>query len=447
MIYLHFSSIVKVSQNIEITLPDGKKITGKSWRTTPYQVAEQIGKSLADQAITCKVDDELWDLDRPFEKSCTVKFLKFSDCEQAKEVFWHSSAHLLGEAAERYFGGSLCYGPPLENGFYYDMHIDRSIVAEDLPKLESIITCIIKDKQRFERLELSKAELLELFKFNKFKLRLINEKVVCPTATVYRCGSLIDMCRGPHVRHSGKIKAYKLLKSSSTYWEGKADMESLQRVYGISFPDAKQLKEWQKLQEEAAARDHRRLGRDQELFMFHELSPGSAFFYPRGTYIYTTLVEFIRRQYRKRGFTEVITPNMFNSKLWETSGHWQHYSKNMFKIEVEKEQFGLKPMNCPGHCLMFDSRPRSFKELPIRFADFGVLHRNELSGALSGLTRVRRFQQDDAHIFCRHDQIKSEIYACLDFVKFVFYTFGFELKLFLSTRPDDFIGEISGMWP
>lgn len=216
----------------------------------------------------------------------------------------------------------------------------------------------------------------------------------------------------------------------------------MQRVYGISFPDPKQLKEWEKFQEEAAKRDHRKIGRDQELFFFHEWSPGSCFFTPRGAHIYNTLVDFIKNQYRKRGFQEVVSPNIYNVKLWETSGHWKYYAENMFSFESEKETFALKPMNCPGHCLIFDHGVRSHKELPLRLADFGVLHRNELSGALSGLTRVRRFQQDDAHIFCTSEQIKEEIEGCLDFLFFVYNTMGYQSKIVLSTRPEKYLGEL-----
>jgi len=285
--------------------------------------------------------------------------------------------------------------------------------------------------------------LLEMFKYNEFKLRIINERIDTPTTTVYRCGPLIDLCRGPHVKNTARVKALKVLKSSSTYWEGNAQAEVLQRLYGISFPSKKELDEWVVLQEEAAKRDHRKLGQQQELFFFHELSPGSAFFLPHGAHIYNTLVSYIRSEYRKRGFTEVITPNMYNSKLWKTSGHWDHYAENMFSYEVEKETYALKPMNCPGHCLMFAHRLRSYRELPIRFADFGVLHRNELSGALSGLTRVRRFQQDDAHIFCRQDQIEQEITGALNFLEAVYGTFGFSFNLNLSTRPAKYLGELS----
>ncbi|KAL3288603.1 hypothetical protein HHI36_003040 [Cryptolaemus montrouzieri] len=430
---------------IKVTLPDGKIVEGVSWQTTAYDVAKGISQGLADNAVISKVNGTLWDLDRPLEGDCTLELLKFTDPE-AQAVFWHSSAHILGEALERIYGGCLCYGPPIENGFYYDMFLDnRSILAGDFPAVENLMKSIVKDKQPFERLEMTKEELLEMFEYNPFKVRLLKEKVNTPTTTVYRCGPLIDLCRGPHVRHTGKIKALKVTKNSSTYWEGKADAETLQRVYGISFPDTKQLKEWEKLMEEAAKRDHRKLGKEQELFFFHELSPGSCFFQPKGAHIYNTLINFIKKEYWKRGFQEVVTPNVFNSKLWQTSGHWAHYAENMFQFDVDKDTFALKPMNCPSHCLIFDNRNRSWRELPLRLADFGVLHRNELSGALTGLTRVRRFQQDDAHIFCTPEQIKEEIKNALDFLKHVYSIFGFSFNLVLSTRPEKYLGEIE-MW-
>uniref|UniRef100_A0A7N8X488 threonine--tRNA ligase n=1 Tax=Mastacembelus armatus TaxID=205130 RepID=A0A7N8X488_9TELE len=345
----------KDSRTIKVTLPDGKVVEAESWKTTPYQVACGISQGLADNTVIAKVNNNVWDLDRPLEDDCSLELLKFDD-EEAQAVYWHSSAHILGEAMEKVYGGCLCYGPPIENGFYYDMFLENNegVSSNDFPCLENLCKKIIKEKQPFERLEIKKETLLEMFKYNKFKCRILNEKVTTPTTTVYRCGPLIDLCRGPHVRHTGKIKALKIHKNSSTYWEGKADMETLQRIYGISFPDPKMLKEWEKFQEDI---------------------------------------------------------------------------------------FALKPMNCPGHCLMFDHRPRSWRELPLRMADFGVLHRNELSGALTGLTRVRRFQQDDAHIFCSMDQIEEEIKGCLDFLRAVYDVFGFTFKLNLSTRPEKFLGD------
>ncbi|XP_072593208.1 threonine--tRNA ligase 2, cytoplasmic [Vulpes vulpes] len=433
------------SNVITVRVAGGKTVEGEVWTTTPYQVATEISPELAESTVVAKVNGELWDLDRPFEGDSTLELLTF-DNEEAQAVYWHSSAHILGEAMELYYGGHLCYGPPIENGFYYDMFIeDRAVSSTELSALENICKTIIKEKQPFERLEISKEVLLEMFKYNKFKCRILNEKVHTPTTTVYRCGPLIDLCKGPHVRHTGKIKAIKIFKNSSTYWEGNPEMETLQRIYGISFPDNKMMKTWEKFQEEAKNRDHRKVGKEQELFFFHDLSPGSCFFLPRGAFIYNTLMDFIREEYHRRNFTEVLSPNIFNSKLWETSGHWQHYSENMFTFDIEKDTFALKPMNCPGHCLMFAHRPRSWREMPVRLADFGVLHRNELSGTLSGLTRVRRFQQDDAHIFCTVEQIEEEIKGCLQFLQSVYSTFGFSFQLNLSTRPENFLGEVE-LW-
>ncbi|NXF60795.1 SYTC protein, partial [Ciccaba nigrolineata] len=426
------------SKPIKVTLPDGKQIDAESWKTTPYQIACGISQGLADNTVIAKVNKTVWDLDRPLEEDCTLELLKFED-EEAQAVYWHSSAHIMGEAMERIYGGCLCYGPPIENGFYYDMFLEEGgVSSNDFSALETLCKKIMKEKQAFERLEVKKETLLEMFKYNKFKCRILNEKVNTPTTTVYRCGPLIDLCRGPHVRHTGKIKTIKIHKNSSTYWEGKADMESLQRIYGISFPDGKMLKEWEKFQEEAKSRDHRKIGRVRQFFCLftHSFSLLCDF------RIHNTFLWFFGCEYRKRGFQEVVTPNVFNSKLWMTSGHWQHYSDNMFSFEVEKEIFALKPMNCPGHCLMFDHRPRSWRELPLRLADFGVLHRNELSGALTGLTRVRRFQQDDAHIFCAVEQIEEEIKSCLQFLRTVYDVFGFSFKLNLSTRPEKYLGDI-----
>ncbi|XP_019582177.2 threonine--tRNA ligase 2, cytoplasmic isoform X2 [Rhinolophus sinicus] len=430
------------SNMITVRLADGKTVQGEVWKTTPYQVAADSSQELAESTVIAKVNGKLWDLDRPLERDSTLELLMF-DNEEAQAVYWHSSAHVLGEAMELYYGGHSCHGLPVDNRFYYDMFLeDRAVSSTELPVLENMCKTILQEEQPFERLEVSKEVLLEMFKYNKFKCRILNEKVMTPTTTVYRCGSLVDLCEGPHVRHTGKIKTIKIFKNSSKYWEGNPEMETLQRIYGISFPDNKMMRNWEKLQQEAKKRDHRKIGKDQELFFFHDLSPGSCFFLPRGAFIYNTLMDFIREEYHRRNFMEVLSPNVYNSKLWEASGHWQHYSENMFTFDIEKDTFALKPMNCPGHCLMFAHRPRSWREMPIRFADFGVLHRNELLGTLSGLTQVRRFQQDDAHIFCTVEQIEEEIKGCLQFLQSVYSTFGFSFQLNLSTRPENFLGEI-----
>lgn len=431
---------------IKITLPDGKSVDGVAGKTTPLDIASSISKGLAEASAVAKVNDELWDLSRPLERDCKLELFKF-DSPEGKHVFWHSSAHVLGQALELIYGCNLCVGPAIDDGFFYDAHMEpKSVSQEDFETINSVVNKIVSEKQPFERILVPKEVALEMFKYNPFKSQILRDKV--PEGSkccVYRCGNLIDPCRGPHLPNTSRVKAFDVVKNSSSYWQGNAENPSLQRVYGISFPDKKQLKEWKELQEEAARRDHRVIGKNQELFIFHPLSPGSAFFLPHGARIYNKLIEFLRAEYQNRGFTEVVTPNMYNSKLWETSGHWEHYQKNMFTFSVEEQQFALKPMNCPGHCLMFAHRSRSYRELPIRFADFGVLHRNEYSGALTGLTRVRRFQQDDAHIFCMADQIKSEMKNQLAFMKSVYDIFGFEFDLELSTRPESYLGTLE-MW-
>lgn len=470
---------------IKVTLPDGAVKDGVAWQTTPLDVALAISQGLADQVVVARVtykgkpedpfsvsaadvdgneardtpaggDEccaavpnekaELWDVFRPLIGDCRLELLKF-DSREGKMVFWHSSAHILGESLEELKGAHLTIGPPVEGGFYYDSYMGTETVPEsDLSVIEKACAKVVKGKQKFERIVLTKDEALEMFADNPFKTQIISTKIPDGgKTTAYRCGPLIDLCRGPHVPHTGKIKAFAVTRTSSTYWLGKTTNDSLQRVYGISFPDKQQMKEWKHFQEEAAKRDHRRLGVSEELFFFHQLSPGSGFWLPHGAAIYMKLLKFIREQYRERGYSEVITPNIYNMELWNISGHAQHYKDNMFVFNVEEQEFALKPMNCPAASLLFDHRQRSYRELPIRYADCGVLHRNELSGALTGLTRVRRFQQDDAHIFCRDDQIKKEVLDFLAFMKYVYDIFGIKFNLELSTRPEKAMGDLE-LW-
>jgi threonyl-tRNA synthetase len=301
----------------------------------------------------------------------------------------------------------------------------------------------VKQKQQYERILVTKKEAMELFKYNKFKVEILAEKVKDDTmCSVYRCGDLIDPCKGPHVINTSKIKAFMIDKNSSSYWRADSEKETLQRVYAISFPDKLLLKEYKKLVEFAKTRDHRTIGLKQELWFNHPFAPGMMFMLPHGNRIFLTLQENLRKEYKNRGFSEVQSPNLYNSELFEISGHMKNYKDDMFFVKTDNQDHALKPMNCPGHCLIFQFRQRSYKELPIRYADFGVLHRNELKGALSGMTRVRRFQQDDAHIFCRNDQVKSEIKNALEFLENTYGIFGFKFKLFLSTRPKKYMGEI-----
>lgn len=472
----------------------------QAWKTTPYDVACTISQGLADASTVARVtyekyvddycpaedgmeaadtladamedmdidddddkdDDEdgdggtkgtttllkplLWDLTRPLVGPVSkLELLKFDNDHEAKTVFWHSSAHMMGEALEHLYGVKLTIGPPLKGGFYYDSYMGNdSYKDDDYKDIQKEVTKITKQKQKFERMVVTKDEALDLFADNPFKLKILSTKVADNTrTTIYKCGDLIDLCRGPHVTHTGKVKAFAPAKHSAAYWLGDAENDSLQRLYGISFPDKKQLKVWQEMMEKAKERDHRRVAAKQELIMFHDLSPGSAFWLPHGTRIYNKLINFIKEQYWDRGYDEIITPNIYNMELWHQSGHAKHYKDDMFTFDVEGSEWAMKPMNCPGHCLMFGNSIRSYRDLPIRYADFGVLHRNELSGALTGLTRVRRFQQDDAHIFCRQDQITQEVLGSLNFMKHVYDIFGMRYKLELSTRPKKALGEVA----
>ncbi|EOY00415.1 Threonyl-tRNA synthetase isoform 2 [Theobroma cacao] len=430
---------------IKITLPDGSVKEGKTWVSSPMDIAQGISKSLAANALISSVNGVLWDMNRPLEGDCELKIFTF-DSDEGRDTFWHSSAHILGQSLESIYGCKLCIGPCTTRGegFYYDAFYGELGLNEDhFKQIEARALKAVAEKQPFERIEVTREQAIEIFSENNFKVEIINDLPADKTITVYRCGPLVDLCRGPHIPNTSFVKAFACLKASSAYWRGNKDRESLQRVYGISYPDQKRLKEYILQLEEAKKYDHRLLGTKQELFFCHPLSPGSWFFLPHGTRIYNKLMEFIRNQYWKRGYQEVKSPNMYNMNLWETSGHAANYKENMFLFEIEKQEFGLKPMNCPGHCLMFQHRVRSYRELPLRLADFGVLHRNEASGALTGLTRVRRFQQDDAHIFCRESQIKKEVKDVLEFIDYAYSVFGFTYELKLSTRPEKYLGDLA----
>ncbi|MCJ1249452.1 threonyl-tRNA synthetase [Trapelia coarctata] len=416
----------------------------KAWESTPGSFLRYVDKEISSDVVVAKVNGkELWDLDRPLEYGCRVSYVPFTSPE-GRNVFWHSSAHVLGEAAECQYNCLLSHGPPVEQGFFYDMAIaDGQVVKEtDWAPLESKASKFFKEKQPFERLHVSIPDLKRMFGYSKYKMYYIDNLLPPEGSTVYRCGSLVDLCLGPHIQNTGKIKTFQIMKNSSCYFRGDKDDDTLQRIYGVAFPDKKLMAEHKKFLEEAAKRDHRKIGTDQELFFFDEISPGCVFLLPHGTIIFNALQKMLRQEYHKRGYQEVQSPNMYDVELWKKSGHWQHYQDDMFSLEVEKRKWALKPMNCPGHCVMFGHRERSYRELPLRMADFGVLHRNEASGALNGLTRVRKFQQDDTHIFCTQEQITQEIEGLFDFLKYVYSMFGLGFKLKLSTRPEKFMGDI-----
>ncbi len=384
-------------------------VAAKAWESTPGSFLRHVPKDVSADVVVAKIDGrELWDLDRPLEYECTVRYLPFTS-EEGRKVFWHSSAHVLGEACECHYQCLLSHGPPVDAGFFYDQALaeGQSISPSDYKPLEDRAAKFFKEKQQFERLHVSLSDLKVMFCYSKYKLYYIENLLPPEGSTVYKNGTLVDLCLGPHIQNTSKIKAFKIMKNSSCYFRGDKNDDTLQRIYGVAFPDKKLMTEHQKFLEEAAKRDHRKIGAEQELFMFSELSPGSSFLLHKGTLIFNALQTMLREAYHKHRYQEVQTPNMYDVDLWKTSGHWQHYNEDMFSLDVEKRKWALKPMNCPGHCLIFKHRERSYRELPLRIADFGVLHRNEASGALHGMTRVRRFQQDDAHIFCTHDQVSS----------------------------------------
>lgn len=432
-------------ERIVVTLPDGSQKDAVRHFTTPLEIANSVSKSLAKKSVVAKVNGVDWDLTRPLDSDCSLQLFDF-DSPEGKEAFWHSSSHVLGQALELEHGVDLTVGPPIEEGFYYDCFMgDKTLHQEELPLLEAKMLEATKAKYPFQRVVVSRDEALSMFQENKFKIEILNGLSPDATISVYRCGPMVDLCTGPHLPSTEPIKAISVSSASRAFWRADVTREPLQRVYGVTFPDLKQLKDYKRRMEEAKKRDHRLLGTNQELFFFHHWSPGSCFFQPHGTRIYNALVDLIREKYWDYEYDEVITPNIFNFELWKKSGHADHYKENMFNFDVEKQEFGLKPMNCPGHCLIFRQRKRSYRELPLRLAEFGVLHRNEYSGALQGLTRVRKFVQDDSHIFCRPDQVLSEIQSFLRFMEEIYNILGLELTLALSTRPEGFMGEIE-LW-
>ncbi|ORD94975.1 SYTC [Enterospora canceri] len=393
----------------------------------------------SDGIITCRINGSLSDLCSPIGENGEVVLYDFSS-QDGKHVFWHSSAHVLGNALVNLYGVKLVNGPPVEEGFYYDMETERTFGENDFREIEKECQRLMRANSRFERIYRKKDDLMAYYENNSCKTyfigRIEDDEISC-----YKNGDgFLDMCMGPHLGSTGQIGALKVTKASSCYFLNDSRNRTLQRIYGVSYPNKEEMKAYERRQKRAREMDHRKIGREMELFFFHDYSPGSCFWLPDGAVIYNRLVSYIREEYLKRGFREVITPNMFHLDLWKESGHYENYKENIYR--VEDEEYALKPMNCPGHCVMFRSTDHSYRELPLRYADFGVLHRNECSGSLTGLTRVRRFQQDDAHIFTPGGLVRSEILGCLDFLKCVYGLFGFEYELYLSTRPEKSMGEV-----
>jgi threonyl-tRNA synthetase len=435
---------------IRITLPDGS-VREFSDGVTGMEIAQSISAGLARNALGIFVNDEPYDLSRPIGTDAHIRIVTFNE-DEGKAIYWHSSAHVMAEAVEALWPGSkFGIGPPIENGFYYDMDIagGHVLTPEDLEKVEKKMTELTKQDSRFERIPISWDDAVAYFreKGDEYKLELL-EDFKDREITFYRQGNFTDLCRGTHVPSTGVIKAVKLLSVSSAYWRGDVKRKQLQRVYGITFPKKAQLDEHLVRLEEAKKRDHRKLGRELELFLISpEIGLGLPVWLPKGAALRETLIDLLRREQRKRGYQGVVTPHIGNLDLYRTSGHYPYYAESQFTpIALEEdEEFLLKPMNCPHHCKIFSSKPRSYRELPLRLAEFGTVYRYEKSGQLNGLTRVRGFTQDDAHVFCRPDQVQQELRSVLDLVQFVLGVMNLtDFKVRLSFRDPENSEKYSG---
>ncbi|WP_242919358.1 threonine--tRNA ligase [Pontibacter liquoris] len=416
---------------INITLPDGSERQYEKG-VTSLEIAQSISEGLARNVLAAKVNDTVVDLSRPINEDATVQLLTWND-DLGKNAFWHSSAHLLAEALEELYPGvKFGIGPPVENGFYYDVDLgDRQFSQDDFAKVEQKMLELARNKSEFRRREVSKAEATDFFtqKGDEYKLDLIKD-LADGTISFYEQGNFTDLCRGPHIPNTGFIKAAKLMNVAGAYWRGDETRKQLTRIYGVTFPKQKELTEYLERLEEAKKRDHRKLGKELELFAFSEkVGMGLPLWLPKGTLLRERLEQFMRKAQMRAGYQPVVTPHIASKELYVTSGHYEKYGADSFqpiKTPNEGEEFFLKPMNCPHHCEIYKVRPRSYKELPVRLAEFGTVYRYEQSGELHGLTRVRGFTQDDAHIFCRPDQVKEEFTKVIDLVLYVFKALGFE---------------------
>lgn len=424
-----------------LTFPDGSKREFQD-NSTGFEIAKSISQRLAKEALGIFVDNVRYDLSRPIKKDASIRIVTFED-DDGKEIFWHSSAHMMAEAVEiLYPGTKFGVGPAIENGFYYDMDLPEGVklTNEDLPKIEAKMTELAQQSNTFERVEIDWKDAVEFFKNDEdpYKIELL-EGLKDDEITLYKQGTFTDLCRGTHVPSTSVIKAIKLLSIAGAYWKGDSERKMLTRIYGITFPKKQLLDEFLIMKEEAEKRDHRKLGKELELFMITpNIGAGLPVWLPKGTFIRRKLENFIKEELIRRGYVEVITPHIGNLNLYRTSGHYPYYADSQFApIKVEDEEYILKPMNCPHHHQIYSSKPRSYRDLPLRLAEFGTVYRYEQSGELSGLTRVRGFTQDDAHIYCTHEQLKEEVKNTVELTQLVFTTFGMKVSTRLSFRDDN----------
>jgi threonyl-tRNA synthetase len=432
---------------MKVTLPDGKELELQNG-ATGADAARAIGEGLARAALAIKVDGELRDLSRELEDGAGIDIVT-DRSDGALDLLRHDTAHVLAEAVlELYPGTQVTIGPPIDDGFYYDFDFpdDVKISDADFERIEQKMREHVKADEPFERTEVSAEEAIERFKSEgqDYKVELI-EDLGEPTVSLYKNGPFTDLCRGPHGPSTGRIKAFKLMSTAGAYWRGDSSKPMLTRIYGTAFFSKDDLKQHLERLEQARARDHRKLGKELGLFMFSDLAPGLPFWQPAGTHIWNELTTMWRKENVARGYTEVRTPLIYDVDLWKQSGHWDKYKDNMYFTDVEDRPMGLKPMNCPAHIQIYREERRSYRDLPIRYAEQGLVHRHEPSGTLHGLLRVRSITQDDAHIFCTEEQIQEEVVGCLDFGFYLYDMFGFKPRLELSTRPDNRIGS-EEMW-
>lgn len=430
---------------IKLSLPDGS-VNEYEAKISVLDATKDISEGLARVALGAVVNGEVKGYAEEIEEDSSFKVVKFDD-QEGKEIFWHTSSHLMAAAIQELWPNSkFAIGPAIKDGFYYDIDTDHRFVPEDLEKIEKKMLEIAKKDLKVQRKEISKEDALKYFadRNQDYKVELINDLDDDSIITLYDMGQgvFVDLCKGPHLLSTKNIKAVKLKSIAGAYWRGDSERQMLQRIYGITFEKKKQLEEYEQLQKEIERRDHRKIGKEMGLFSFHDEAPGFPFFQGNGMILMNELLNWWRGVLRENDYFEIKTPLIMNEELWHKSGHWDHYKENMYFTKIDGEDYAVKPMNCPGSVLTYAELPHSYRDLPVRMAEFGQVHRHELSGALHGLFRVRTFTQDDAHVYCRPDQIKDEVFKIIDLADYLYSTFGFKYTVELSTRPDDFMGDI-----
>lgn len=428
---------------IILTLPDGSKREFEK-EVLARDVVKGISEGLYRDAVGVVVNGKTLGMQDTIKESGDFKVVKFED-KEGKEIFWHTSSHVLAHAIQNLYPQTkFAIGPAIGDGFYYDIDLDVKLTTEDLDKIEKEALKVARQGFEVVKSVVTREEALKRFtqENDPYKFELISNLPEGEEISFYQIGDFIDLCRGPHLENTKKIKAIKLLSIAGAYWRGDSKNKMLQRIYGISFEKQKQLDEYIQIREEAEKRDHRKLGKELDLFSFHDEGPGFPFFHPNGMILRNNLLNWWRGVLEENGYGEILTPIILNEALWHQSGHWDHYKENMYFTKIDEGDYAVKPMNCPGSVIVYGSTPHSYKDLPVRLAEFGLVHRHELSGALHGLFRVRAFTQDDAHVYCLKSQIKDEVFKMIDLADYLYGTFGFKYSIEISTRPEDYMGDL-----